>query len=143
MDNELKEYFKAVEQSELDAMHINDLRQFYTLACQDEESEIATRLCRTIRNQLLKESDSELTLDRMGLEVPTGTTFKVWLSFFKQLGQALNGDWAKYRQELRDLTEQEGFPLNVEFPTKPTDSVKEELKQNQEAAEAETIPDSV
>ena len=119
MDNELKEYFKTVEQSELDAMHINDLKSYYSLACQDKESEIATRLCRTIRNQLLKDSDSELALDRMGLEVPTGTTFKVWLNFFKQLGKALTGDWATYRQELRDLTEQEGFPLNVEFPTKP------------------------
>jgi hypothetical protein len=119
MDNELKEYFNTVEQSELDAMHINDLKQFYTLACQDEESEIAARLLRTIRNELLKQSDSELTLDRMGLEVPTGTSFTAWLGFFKGLGEALTGDWETYRQELRDLPEQEGFPLNVEFPTKP------------------------
>lgn len=27
--------------------------------------------------------------------------------------------WAAYRQELRDLTTQEGFPWNVTWPTKP------------------------
>jgi hypothetical protein len=27
--------------------------------------------------------------------------------------------WATYRQELRDITTQEGFPFNVTFPTKP------------------------
>lgn len=119
MDNKLKEYIRTAEQSELDAMHINDLKFYYSLACQSEEFEIATRLCRTIRNELLKQSDAELTLDRMGLEVPTGTSFTAWLGFFKKLGSALTGDWAKYRQALRDLPEQEGFPLNVEFPSKP------------------------
>ena len=27
--------------------------------------------------------------------------------------------WATYRQALRDITDQEGFPFNVRFPTKP------------------------
>lgn len=27
--------------------------------------------------------------------------------------------WVAYRQELRDLTTQEGFPWNVTWPTKP------------------------
>lgn len=27
--------------------------------------------------------------------------------------------WATYRQELRDITEQEGYPFNVTFPQKP------------------------
>ena len=27
--------------------------------------------------------------------------------------------WAAYRQALRDITEQPGFPLNVEWPTQP------------------------
>jgi hypothetical protein len=102
-----------------EGLPLDGLRTAYTEAVQAKDSEAAAVFARRIRNELLKQSDSELTLDRMGLEVPTGTTFKVWLSFFKQLGQALNGDWAKYRQGLRDLTEQEGFPLNVEFPTKP------------------------
>ena len=102
-----------------EGVSLDGLRTAYAESVQAEDSEAAAVFARRIRNQLLKESDSELTLDRMGLEVPTGTTFKVWLNFFKQLGEALTGDWATYRQELRDLTEQEGFPLNVEFPIKP------------------------
>ena len=100
-------------------LSLETLRTAYTEAIQAENSEAAAVFARRIRNQLLKDSDSELTLDRMGLEVPTGTSFTAWLGFFKQLGEALTGDWATYRQELRDLPEQEGFPLNVKFPTKP------------------------
>lgn len=29
--------------------------------------------------------------------------------------------WRAYRQELREITKQEGFPLNVNWPTPPTD----------------------
>ena len=117
MDNDRITYKTFLEiQQELS---LESLRYVYGEACKEQDEEAAAVFARRIRNQLLKESDSELTLDRMGLEVPTGTTFKVWLNFFKQLGKALTGDWATYRQELRDLTEQEGFPLNVAFPTKP------------------------
>lgn len=28
-------------------------------------------------------------------------------------------EWASYRQALRDITDQEGFPFSVEWPTKP------------------------
>ena len=98
---------------------VQSLKDGYTLAVQAEDSEVAAVFARRIRNELLKQSDAELTLDRMGLEVPTGTSFTAWLGFFKKLGSALTGDWAKYRQALRDLPEQEGFPLNVEFPSKP------------------------
>lgn len=116
MDNDRITYqtFLTVQNLSLETLHTA-----YTEAVQAEDSEAAAVFARRIRNELLKESDSELTLDRMGLEVPTGTSFTAWLGFFKQLGSALTGDWAIYRQELRDLPEQEGFPLNVEFPTKP------------------------
>lgn len=33
-----------------------------------------------------------------------------------QLTTEQNALWGTYRQELRDITEQEGFPLNVVFP---------------------------
>lgn len=83
----------------------------------DEES--AAVIARAIRDRLLKESDAELAVDRMGLEVPEGNTFSAWLDFLKGLGEMLKGKWAKYRQELRDLPQQEGFPLNTKFPEKP------------------------
>lgn len=33
--------------------------------------------------------------------------------------QATKEKWVTYRQELRDITEQEGYPFNVTFPEKP------------------------
>lgn len=36
------------------------------------------------------------------------------------LSEAEQISWANYRQALRDLPEQEGFPLNVVYPTKPS-----------------------
>ena len=72
---------------------------------------------RAIRDKLLAESDKEMMIDRMGLEVPTGVSFSAWLEFLKKLGSAVSGDLAKYRQELRDIPKQEGFPYCVVFPT--------------------------
>ena len=36
-----------------------------------------------------------------------------------ETGVALATEWAAYRQALRDITEQDGFPVNVEFPAEP------------------------
>lgn len=57
---------------------------------------------RTKRNQLLAESD--------------------WtdnLSAKTRLGEEKYSQWQNYRQALRDITNQSGFPLNVVFPEKP------------------------
>ena len=32
----------------------------------------------------------------------------------------MSEEWAAYRQELRDISNQEGFPYNVIFPAKPS-----------------------
>lgn len=74
---------------------------------------------RAKRDALLLESDSRVALDRLGLKVPSGTTFGAWLSFFEALGAMLSGKWAIYRQALRDIPQQEGFPFNVVWPEKP------------------------
>ena len=55
------------------------------------------------------------------------STFSSWITFFKDLGKAISGDMAKYRQELRDITKQAGFPYNVVFPVNP--STKEESEE--------------
>lgn len=34
-------------------------------------------------------------------------------------GEPVSSDWASYRQALRDVTAQEGFPYSVTWPTKP------------------------
>lgn len=37
----------------------------------------------------------------------------------QELGEPVPEDWAAYRQALRDVPEQEGFPYNIEWPTSP------------------------
>lgn len=94
------------------------------IAMGDEET--AAEIARSIRNRMLKDSDAEVALDRLGLSVPTGTTFTAWLDFFRRLGAALNGEWAAYRQALRDLPTQEGFPLAIVWPHAPGSEDKQE-----------------
>jgi hypothetical protein len=37
----------------------------------------------------------------------------------KDIADSVSSQWATYRQALRDLTDQEGFPYTIEWPTKP------------------------
>ena len=78
---------------------------------------------RAKRNKLLEESDCKMAFDRLGFEIPATismtTIVTVIKNFFNTLKDIKNGDWATYRQELRDITQQEGFPYNVKFPEKP------------------------
>ena len=74
--------------------------------------------------ELAKDTDyQELVLDRIGLDLPediNATNLLVVVkTLFENLTKILRGDWAKYRQELRDITKQKGFPYDVEFPKKP------------------------
>ena len=78
-----------------------------------EETLKAAALARKIRNKLLDNSDSQMTLDRLGLDTSTAT------KFIHSLTNIFTGAWATYRQALRDLPEQGGFPFNIEFPTPP------------------------
>lgn len=72
------------------------------------------------RNKLLEETDKEMCLDRLNLKMPEELTASNLLSgikeFFEGLTNIFNGKIAKYRQELRDITKQEGFPYNVVWP---------------------------
>lgn len=101
------------------------LQTRYTKACEEQNAEDAAMFARKIRNKLLEASDNRLALDRLGLVAPSGSTFTAWLSFLKALGNILTGAWAKYRQDLRDLPDQPGFPFNIEFPTEPTSEAEE------------------
>ena len=82
-----------------------------------EDYDRAAAEVRAIRDRMLADSDKEMVLDRMGLEVPTGVSFTAWLDFLKKIGAAVSGEMARYRQELRDIPKQEGFPYSVVFPT--------------------------
>lgn len=77
----------------------------------------AAAAVRAKRNKLLQESDKEVVLDR--LEVPKNITISNVVSVLKQFFESMNSNWTVYRQELRDITKQDGFPFDVTFPTKP------------------------
>ena len=95
------------------------LQAAYKRACEELNEEDAAASARKIRDKLLNETDSRVALDRFNISVPSGTSFTAWLSFLKSLGEIITGAWAIYRQALRDLPEQEGFPFNVTFPAPP------------------------
>ena len=81
---------------------------------------------RTKRNAELEATDKEMVLDRLNITIPESISIanivEVIKSFFQILSEVKNSEWAKYRQELRDITKQDGFPYNVKFPQKPTGS---------------------
>ena len=86
---------------------------------QQRATELASIAARAMRDELLKDSDALMALDRLGLSVPSGTTFTSWLSFLRGIGEALSGAVKNYRQALRDIPEQEGFPFDIVWPEKP------------------------
>ncbi len=71
---------------------------------EDKASEV-----RAMRDELLSQTDKYMMIDRY--------------DSLEDLQRVISGDIAKYRQALRDITKQEGFPYNVKFPEKP-DSMK-------------------
>ena len=72
---------------------------------------------REIRNQLLEQTDKDMTIDRIISDIPRDpSSITAFLPFLKSLITSLSGKMAKYRQALRDVPQQEGFPYNVEWP---------------------------
>lgn len=70
---------------------------------------------------LLRDSESAMALDRLGLTVPEGATFKAWEPFLTALGKAVTGEVAAYRAALRALPEHPRWPelLPEDWPPKP------------------------
>lgn len=103
------EAMTAAQKAEL----METLQRAYENACQEQDAEGAAELARKIRNKLLDSTDKEMSLDRLGLDTSSAT------KFIASLAKIFNGAWVVYRQALRDLPEQEGFPFNITFPTPP------------------------
>lgn len=89
------------------------LWRMYETACSQQDAQQAAALVRKIRNRLLDNTDKEMSLDRLGLDTSSAATF------IASLIRIFNGGWAQYRQALRDITKQAGFPFAVTFPTPP------------------------
>ena len=114
------EYTLTVTDTQMLEKRIADNIDAWREKAMKEDYDRAAAEVRAIRDKLLADSDKEMVLDRMGLEVPTGISFTAWLDFLKKLGAAVAGEMAKYRQELRNIPKQEGFPYSVVFPTMPS-----------------------
>lgn len=91
---------------------IEQAEELYSLVKQAEIDRLSAEI-REKRNQLLTESDKYMALDRLDLDTSTA------IKFLASLKNIFNNDYAKYRQALRDITKQSGFPYDVEFPQKP------------------------
>lgn len=74
------------------------LNQRYDAAVATGDVEEAADAARAIRNQLLDDCDNMLVPDRPNVDVEA---------------------WKAYRQALRDVPEQEGFPMVIEWPVAP------------------------
>ena len=89
------------------------MRNAYQQAVADKDEERAAEMARKIRNRMLEKSDAQMSLDRIGLNTSSTTAF---LTSLKGL---FDNAWAVYRQHLRDITTQEGFPFNIDWGESP------------------------
>lgn len=89
------------------------MQKAYEQAVTDNDTDRAAEMARKIRNRLLDKSDAHMSIDRAGLDTSTTTKF---LASLKNL---FTNDWATYRQHLRDITTQEGFPFNIDWGKSP------------------------
>ena len=71
-------------------------RQAYEIAYNANEGERLSEEIRNQRNRLLSDTD--------------------WMALSDN---TMTPEWASYRQALRDITDQTGFPYSVVWPTKP------------------------
>lgn len=97
------------------------LQNAYDAACQAGDEQAAADAARALRNKLLDLSDKEMPLDRLGLDIRNMVTL------LATLGTIFAGEWATYRQALRDIPQQDGFPFNITFPVAP-DKTEDEIK---------------
>ena len=75
-----------------------NINQRYVAAVENQDAEEAAEAAREWRNCLLSECDNMMLPDRPGVNVQA---------------------WTEYRQALRDVPEQAGFPLAIVWPEKP------------------------
>jgi len=78
---------------------------------QPSDAEIEAEVARLIAEQPAKEARTKR--DRL-------LTESDWVTIrATDTGTAVPTEWQTYRQALRDITEQTGFPENIEWPEKP------------------------
>lgn len=89
------------------------IRSAYQKAVESENEELAAELARKLRDKLLTNSDKEACLDRLNIDA---TSISALLASLAKLS---SNTWMVYRQHLRDIPQQEGFPFNIDWGTSP------------------------
>ena len=100
------------------------LEKAYAIAIEERDEDRAAELARKIRNKLLDASDKYNTVDRVfNFELPETISMTNVISAVKALLEGINGitanDWSVYRQHLRDITDQPGFPFDIDWGAAP------------------------
>lgn len=100
------------------------LERAYAIAVEERDEDRAAELARKIRNKLLDASDKYNTVDRVfNFDLPETISTTNVISAVKALIEGINGitvnDWSVYRQHLRDITDQPGFPFDIDWGTAP------------------------
>ena len=100
------------------------LERAYAIAVEERDEDRAAELARKMRNKLLDASDKYNTVDRVfNFDLPKTISTTNVISAVKALIEGINGitanDWSVYRQHLRDITDQPGFPFDIDWGTAP------------------------
>ena len=100
------------------------LERAYAIAVEERDEDRAAELARKIRNKLLDDSDKYNTVDRVfNFDLPETISTTNVISAVKALIKSIHGitanDWSVYRQHLRDITDQPGFPFDIDWGTAP------------------------
>ena len=100
------------------------LQDAYNRACVEHDAEGAAQFARLMRNKMLDATDKYNTVDRVfNFDLPETISTTNVISAVKALIEGINGitanDWSVYRQHLRDITDQPGFPFSIDWGTAP------------------------
>jgi hypothetical protein len=100
------------------------LQDAYNRACVEHDAEGAAQFARLIRNKMLDATDKYDTVDRMfNFDLPDTISMTTIISAVTALIDGIKGiaknEWSGYRQHLRDITDQQGFPFNIDWGTAP------------------------
>lgn len=103
---------------------VETLQNAYESACNERNEEEAAYFARMIRNKMLDATDKYDTVDRVfNFDLPDTISMTTIISAVKALIDGIKGirtnKWSVYRQYLRDITAQAGFPFEIDWGTAP------------------------
>ena len=98
------------------------LQNAYNAACLAKDEQAAADAARAFRNRLLDLSDKEVSFDRLSMDADDD----IHASLLDEENLSVI-EWMVYRQILRDIPEQKGFPFDITFPDLPNKDKQKEL----------------